>query len=472
MADIFISYANEDRSTAARVAALLEAVGWRVWWDRRIPAGRSWRTVLAEALVDTRCMVVLWSDHSVESPWVAEEAEEARRLQKALVPVLIGRVEPPIGFRTIQAADLSRWDGSADHPAAAQLIADLKALIGAPDQRAAAPTPEVPSPPRSEAGRFISRAYPTSGIIAALLVLGAAVVAAVWHNWPRDRSEISAGPQQQTQVEIVEPPRLTGLSVDGRRKDLEPSETLQLAATGKYSDGSAGTMTGGIQWSSSDSRVASVDGRGEVKALSAGTATITARAGDRSAEWLIRVGRARPVAKAEPSLVRLTIDAGRQELVQREAIVLRAVGKYSDDSEKPLDSGIEWRTSDRTVASVNADGRLMALRPGKVEVVARADRVTSAPVSFNVKEAERVSPPGRTEPVVKSDTRAQKATAMIAAYIRRAESLREQGDYAAALAQLEKARAVAGASEEIARQIEQTRRACNAEKLLGVDVKC
>lgn len=137
MADIFISYANEDRDTAAQLAAHLESAGWSVWWDRRIPAGRTWRAVLAEALVDTRCMIVLWSENSVESPWVAEEAEEARRLGKTLVPVLIRRVEPPIGFRTIQAANLTRWNGSADDAAILQLVADLKSLIGTPRERPA-----------------------------------------------------------------------------------------------------------------------------------------------------------------------------------------------------------------------------------------------------------------------------------------------------------------------------------------------
>ena len=53
-----------------------------------------------------RCMIALWSKHSVGSPWVTEEAEEARRLGKTLVPILIQRVEPLIGFRAIQAADL------------------------------------------------------------------------------------------------------------------------------------------------------------------------------------------------------------------------------------------------------------------------------------------------------------------------------------------------------------------------------
>ncbi len=136
MDDIFISYANEDRDRAAQLATFLETEGWRVWWDRRIPAGRSWRSVLEEAVEDTRCMIVLWSENSVKSPWVAEEAEEARRLGKTLVPVMIQRVEPPLGFRTIQAANLINWDGSADHPAGRQLVADLKALLTSRDEKA------------------------------------------------------------------------------------------------------------------------------------------------------------------------------------------------------------------------------------------------------------------------------------------------------------------------------------------------
>ena len=67
MADIFLSYANEDRKSAAQVAQMLESVGWRVWWDRRIPAGRTWRAVLEDALREMRCMVVLWSHSSVKA---------------------------------------------------------------------------------------------------------------------------------------------------------------------------------------------------------------------------------------------------------------------------------------------------------------------------------------------------------------------------------------------------------------------
>ncbi|MGZ9220152.1 MAG: toll/interleukin-1 receptor domain-containing protein, partial [Candidatus Binatia bacterium] len=106
MADIFISYANEDRETAGHLARALESAGMSVWWDRRIPAGRTWRAVLEEALQGMRCLIVLWSQNSLKSPWVLEEAEEARRLEKLLFPVLIETVAPPVGFRAIQAANL------------------------------------------------------------------------------------------------------------------------------------------------------------------------------------------------------------------------------------------------------------------------------------------------------------------------------------------------------------------------------
>ncbi len=131
MVDIFLSYTESDREQARRLAALLESVGWTVWWDRRIPAGETWRSVLEKALENMRCMVVLWSARSIESEWVYEEASEGRRLGK-LVPVLIEAVRPPAGFREIQAADLAGWDGSREHDGLRMLLADLENLLGKP----------------------------------------------------------------------------------------------------------------------------------------------------------------------------------------------------------------------------------------------------------------------------------------------------------------------------------------------------
>jgi hypothetical protein len=71
-----LSYAEEDRETAGRIARLLEGQGWSVWWDRKIPGGQTWREVIQSALQDMSCMVVLWSRSSVDSFWVNEEAKK------------------------------------------------------------------------------------------------------------------------------------------------------------------------------------------------------------------------------------------------------------------------------------------------------------------------------------------------------------------------------------------------------------
>ena len=74
MSDIFISYANDDRPRAQALAETLEGQGWSVWWDRVIPAGRTFDEVIEEALDESKCIIVLWSTRSVKSRWVRTEA--------------------------------------------------------------------------------------------------------------------------------------------------------------------------------------------------------------------------------------------------------------------------------------------------------------------------------------------------------------------------------------------------------------
>ena len=48
--DILISYAREDRPRVEPLAKAPEAKGWRVWWDPKIPPGRTWDDVIEEAV--------------------------------------------------------------------------------------------------------------------------------------------------------------------------------------------------------------------------------------------------------------------------------------------------------------------------------------------------------------------------------------------------------------------------------------
>ena len=471
MADIFISYANEDRESAAQVAHMIESAGWRVWWDRRIPAGRTWRQVLEDALRDMRCMVVLWSKNSVESPWVAEEAEEARRLGKTIVPILIEQVEPPIGFRAIQAADLTSWDGTVDDQAAQLFLGDLNSALGGNPAKAAEPKLDriVNRSTDDDANRGGLRKQTV--IFAAAGAVALVTVFAVWRFWPA-ASLPDGKPPIEAEPAPLPAPSLIGLVIDGAKKELEPADTVRLGVRGKYSDGTQADLAQDIEWSSSAPQIVTVGKDGEVKALKAGSADVKAKVGGVVSEgWTVRV-KAPPAPPTPPApvvkLVDVRVTASNRELYVNGKISLRARGRYSDNSEQSLASGVEWQLSDRSLASINRAGELEGLRPGRVEVVARAGDVKSSPILVYIKEAAKPLPqPKPLAPVL-----SEPAKARIAAYIKRAEFYRGEGNYTAALAELEKAKTIDAQNEEISKAAEQTRRACNAERVLGNKVSC
>ena len=133
MRDVFISYARDDREQAAQLASALEARGFSVWWDREIPPGRTFDDVIEEALTSARCVLVLWSEHSIPSRWVRAEASSAAE-RGILIPVLVEAVEPPLEFRNIQAADLTGWGGAVDHPELQRLVETVSAMAGSSPQ--------------------------------------------------------------------------------------------------------------------------------------------------------------------------------------------------------------------------------------------------------------------------------------------------------------------------------------------------
>lgn len=129
MSDIFISYASLDRDRVRPLVNALQKTGWSVFWDRNIPTGKTWRHVIGDELSGARSIIVVWSEKSVESDWVQEEAEEGKR-RDILFPVFLDQVVPPFGFGNIQAADLVGWDGSPEPTRLDRLISDLSRVLG------------------------------------------------------------------------------------------------------------------------------------------------------------------------------------------------------------------------------------------------------------------------------------------------------------------------------------------------------
>jgi formylglycine-generating enzyme required for sulfatase activity len=129
MADIFLSYAREDETRARALAAALGSRGWSVFWDRRIPHGRDFRTHIQQQLDSARCIVVLWSSASVKSQFVLDEATEGQN-DGRLVPALIEAVRQPLGFRGLQAASLADWTGvGTSHDELERLVSSIGEIV-------------------------------------------------------------------------------------------------------------------------------------------------------------------------------------------------------------------------------------------------------------------------------------------------------------------------------------------------------
>ena len=162
-------------------------------------------------------------------------------------------------------------------------------------------------------------------------------------------------------TEDVDPntPAVT-LSLDQTALELTVGGTGKLTATGAE----------GITWTSSNADVAAVGEDGTVTAVAAGTATISA-----SAEG------------ADPVTCTVTVkEAPKKDLVlrsiyQSEGTALEQFSMSVGAPAVPMtvdgtDSTVKWSTEDSSIATINSDGEVTAVKSGKTMVVAVVDGQT------------------------------------------------------------------------------------------------
>lgn len=110
--DVFISYSQLDRALAEEVHALLEGLGLKVWRDIRLLDEPTVDFITHINLAHSRSqrILVLWSQSSVTSRWVREEAERAAGQQRlvALALTSFNQIDVPIGFRNLPTATLDQ----------------------------------------------------------------------------------------------------------------------------------------------------------------------------------------------------------------------------------------------------------------------------------------------------------------------------------------------------------------------------
>ena len=185
VADVFITYATQDRHRAALVAEALTQSKLSVWFDQGVPT----RSTIAEAinreLARAKCVLVLWSRHAVQSMWVREQAATGRD-RGILLAVFIERVDVPSAFHEIHTYDLSTWNGSLDAPAFKQLTEAIQVLVEQSPRPATSPekaNPELeigPTERREDLGGgyvVITMLAPRPGVVRWTVKVGTSVQA-------------------------------------------------------------------------------------------------------------------------------------------------------------------------------------------------------------------------------------------------------------------------------------------------------
>ena len=146
--------------------------------------------------------------------------------------------------------------------------------------------------------------------------------------------------------------------------DLMVGESVTLTAVVGPEDATDKTVT----WTSSDENIATVDEEGDVTAVAPGSVTITATAGNVSADCKVTVvARPVPVDDIELSKTQATV-------VEGGTVTLTAI-VHPDEA---TDKTVTWTSSDEKVATVDAKGVVKAIAAGEAVITAKAGDVTAS----------------------------------------------------------------------------------------------
>jgi hypothetical protein len=87
-------------------------------------------------------------------------------------------------------------------------------------------------------------------------------------------------------------------------------------------------------------------------------------------------------------LKELSILSDKRELQVKERSALTLKGRYSDGREDTIRAGVQWMSSDASVARVNSNGEIEALKEGKTQISATYDGVVSRIYTFSIRGGE------------------------------------------------------------------------------------
>ncbi|QNN68178.1 TIR domain-containing protein [Sphingomonas lutea] len=212
MADVFLSCARTNLGAAQRVAALLRACGFSVWYDESLPAHRAFSDVIEEQLEAASSVLVLWSTEAVASQWVRSEANRGREKHR-LVQVRLDDARLPMPFDQLQCVDLRNWNNKPDTAAWESVVASVAELAGREASGGGAVPRHLPPQGTSRRQMLVG-----GGVVAGLGALGGAA----WLL--RDR------PKMSPEAQMVLQKGLDSLQQNDALETQDPGSTLTAIA--------------------------------------------------------------------------------------------------------------------------------------------------------------------------------------------------------------------------------------------------
>ena len=175
------------------------------------------------------------------------------------------------------------------------------------------------------------------------------------------------------------PVSLSSILVTPGAASIQAGSGQQFSAKGSYSDGTSKDITGTVQWSSSNTSVASVNTSGMANAAASGKTTIVAKSGTIQGSASLNVSSSSGSGGGSgPSLVSIAVSAPSSSLPVNTAEQFMATGSYDDGSSADLSSVVTWNSSVPAVATVSTSGSATGVAAGTTSISATLGLITGA----------------------------------------------------------------------------------------------
>ena len=142
---------------------------------------------------------------------------------------------------------------------------------------------------------------------------------------------------------------LSSIAITPPAPSVARGRTLQLTATGTFSDATTQDLTAAVQWASATPATATIGATGLVQAANVGTSMITATFGSVTGSTLLTVTAA--------ALDSIAVTPTNPNVAKGRTRQFTATGTFSDATTQDLTTQVAWSSSDATIAQVsNAAG--------------------------------------------------------------------------------------------------------------------